>query len=232
MGPAVKRTAVPHPAPYSAAVLEALGRWTEGLRPLLDPFAGTGRVHDLGGDTYGVEIEPEWAAMHPRTEVGDACDLRFPDGFFACVATSPTYGNRFADRHNARDGSLRRGYTHDLRKLTGDPDRQLAVTNTGRYQWGTAYQALHKLAWKEVGRVLRPGGRFVLNVSDHYRNGRIVDVCRWHEGTLRAFGFQLEAIELVPTPRLRLGANRHRVPHEEIQVWAAPVLRAGPPPRK
>lgn len=103
--------APPHPAKFP---IEIIGIFKElllkyGVKPfdmVLDPFAGTGRIHMLRPDfnTIGVEIEPEWALMSPYTTIGNALDL--PDiwtDMFAAIATSPTYGNRMADHHNAQE---------------------------------------------------------------------------------------------------------------------------------
>ena len=90
----------------------------------------------------------------------NAIALPFRDESFDAVVTSPTYGNRFADKHNAKDGSIRRSYTHDL-------GRTLHAENSGSMQWGQAYRDLHVKAWAECFRVVRPGGLFVLNISDH-----------------------------------------------------------------
>jgi hypothetical protein len=100
-----------HPAKFSPEVMEAIGqitrrRITKGCR-VLDGFAGTGRIHQLGEiwgwDTVGVEIEPEWAAMDPRTIVGDATALPFADRSFRAYITSPVYPNRMRDHHNAQE---------------------------------------------------------------------------------------------------------------------------------
>ena len=48
-------------------------------------------------------------------------------------------------------------------------------------QWGDAYRSFHVKAWREAWRVLRPGGRFVLNIKDHIRNGERMPVTDWHE---------------------------------------------------
>lgn len=212
-----------HPAKFSQPILDVIADLTNGQRPLLDPFAGTGRIHQLGGDTWGVEIEPEWATLHPRTVAGDALHLPWRDESFAAVATSCTYGNRLADHHNARDGSVRHSYTHDLRAMVGDPARHLHPNNSGTLKWGPAYRVFHEAAWAEVYRVLQPGGRFVLNVSDHYARRERQQVCAWHRTALASLGFELDEVIEVPTVRLRYGANRERVEAEEVQVWHRPA---------
>jgi len=223
---AVEKRRVVHPAKFSDPLLPVIGDAVRGLRPLLDPFAGTGKIHRLGGDTWGVEIEPEWASLHPRTIVGDALRLPFRDGSFRAVATSPTYGNRLADSHNARDGSVRHSYTHDLRAMTGDPDRQLHPNNSGVLHWGPKYRAFHEAAWREVARVLGGGGVFVCNVSDHIRNRQVQPVCAWHREVIPGLGFDVVDVVDVGTSRLKYGENAERVPSEEVQVyrrWAVPA---------
>ncbi len=227
---------VKHPARFSVALFPHFYRIVEDfvanrytLSPktkILDPFAGTGRIHELEDldelvYTFGIEIEPEWAACDPRTMQGDATRLPWEAQTFDLVITSPTYGNRFADKHQARDGSTRRGYTHDLRAMTGDELRVLAATNTGGFHFGSKqYEALHRLAWAEVWRVLKRKGRFVLNVKNFPRNGKIVNVCQWHVDLLAAdLGFDLLEEIQVPTPGLRYGENRERVDHEMIYVF-------------
>lgn len=61
----------PHPARYTDSIL---GRIAVVLADVsgrvLDPFAGTGRIHELRRpdlETFGVEIEPEWQRWQPRT---------------------------------------------------------------------------------------------------------------------------------------------------------------------
>lgn len=180
--------APPHPAMFSDAVLDAfrelLGEHHDGDgRRLLDPFAGTGRIHELrpDWDTVGVELEPEWACLHPDTIHGDSRQLPFPHDSFDGVATSPAYGNRLADSYNAYDPQARRSYSIDL-------GRPLTAGNGAGLQWGPEYRQLHVAVWTDCVRVLRPGGLLLLNCKDHQRDRRIVSVTGWHVRTLVALG--------------------------------------------
>jgi hypothetical protein len=126
------------------------------------------------------------------------------------IATSPTYGNRFADHHNAKDTSKRRSYTHDLRHSTGDAEYHLSSSNTGLHAFhasGNAYKVLHQLVWAEMTRVAAPGCIFLLNVSDYIHRGVVQPVTLWHLNTLTAMGWQWTWARAVETPRMRHGAN-------------------------
>jgi len=212
-----------HPAKFSDPILweiDELLRYEETARGpigvILDPFAGVGRVHELaraGRVTLGVEIEPEWAATHPRTIVGDALDLPFPNASVDAVVTSPTYGNRMADHHNAQDWSGRITYRHRL----GCP---LHPHNSGQLQWGDRYRNFHLAAWQEVDRVLKPTGLIVLNVSDHIRGGKQIPVAEWHRDTISGMGWQVVNEMKVPTRRMGFGKNRDvRVEYEMIYLF-------------
>lgn len=205
-----------HPAVFSDPILTVIAaEIPEGAR-VLDPFAGTGKIHRVNhAETVGVELEPEWAAMHPKTEQGNALALRFDDESFDVIATSPTYGNRFADHHNAKDGSTRRSYTHDL-------GRALHEDNSGAMQWGHAYRAFHAKAWAEALRVLRPGGLFILNCKDHVRGGRVQRVTAWHLDVLQMLGLRLVWTKDVPVLGMRYGDNRERVDHETVALLEKP----------
>lgn len=203
---------VSHPARYSRELMPVLADAVpvERFRRVLDPFAGTGRIHELPNETVGIEIEPEWADLHPDTLPGSALALPFADCSFDAIVTSPTYGNRLADSHNASDPERRRSYTHDL-------GRQLSADNSGAMQWGGEYRAFHEDAWTEAVRVLRPGGRFVLNIKDHVRNGEVQHVSAWHLSTLM-LEHQLELVEIHPigVRSLRAGANGEARTTEEF----------------
>lgn len=228
-----------HPAKFSQQLMPALAGSLVGCKTVLDPFAGTGRIHELNGmqvdtaenslrgrsaayvitlelETYGVELEPEWAEMHQRTVQGDALHLPFTDASFDAICTSPTYGNRMADHHEARDDSTRNTYRHQL-------GRPLTAGNSGSLQWGDEYRAFHEKAWKEALRVLRPGGRFVLNIKDHIRGGEVMPVTQWHCDTLQRLGLLLAVKKEIKTPGNRLGANGDkRVDHEWVIVFFKP----------
>jgi SAM-dependent methyltransferase len=197
-----------HPAKFSPGIVDVVARLLAGrLDPgarVLDPFAGTGGIHWLQNFldvvTVGIELEPEWAAQHPRTIPGDATRLPFPSSTFAAIITSPAYGNRMADQYDGRDGTRR----HTYRTALGRP---LSPGSGAGLQWGNEYRDLHRAAWAEAHRVLRPGGWLVLNTSDHYRAGVVQPVTAWHLGALGDLGFEQVDAATIETPRNRHGAN-------------------------
>lgn len=203
------------PARYSDALLPVLAGFLEGYERILDPMAGTGSIRLVRPDCELLELEPEWAAIRGAT-VGHATHIPWPDASFDAVVTSPTYGNRMADHHKAKDASRRNTYTHRL-------GRELNPNNTGRMQWGKTYRLQHFLIWEEVRRVLRPGGRFVLNVKDHIRKGKVVPVTRFHRLLLILMGFELISEVRIKTPGLRHGENnKARIDYESVLVFWLP----------
>jgi SAM-dependent methyltransferase len=218
---------VKHPAKFPVVVLNRItavfDEWGWPSRAL-DPFAGVGRVHTLfegrKTESVGVEIEPEWADQHPNNIVGNALHLDFPDAYFDAIITSPCYGNRLADHHDAKDKSHRYSYRHVLGH-TVHPD------SSAKMQWGKRYRAFHEEAWTEALRVLRPDSIFVLNSSNHIRGGEEQLVTEWHVNWFLAHGCCVLDFDTVRTSRLRDGANRDARAHYENVIafrFVAPVL--------
>ena len=205
-----------HPAKYTDSLLPVMAGMLKGRRRILDPFGGTGGAFELekwlpGATVNCVELEPEWAACHPRTTLGSALALPWPDDYFDACCTSPVYGNRMSD--TLLDGYSRITYTSKL-------GRKLHPDNAGALQWGDKYRAFHVAAWTEARRVLQPGGAFVLNIKDHIRSGAVVPVTAWHIDALTALGFRLLRHEQVPTPSMRYGANADkRVEYESVILF-------------
>lgn len=251
------RPVTDHPARFSPQILAAIRRYveTEAMllgRPVrvLDPYAGVGRIHELAGpeaETTGVEIEPEWAACHERTRVGDSTQLarlfrgRISRGrLFDVIATSPDYGNRMADHHDAKDPcsqckglghlgvvstthgqicpkckgrgtSPRKSYRYAL-------GRPLAENNGARRQWGDSYRELHQRVVAQWPKVLPLDGLVLVNMSDHPRGKKMQPVVRWWFDTIEAAGFHVERVDPIVTRRMKHGANRERAPHEHLIV--------------
>ncbi len=232
-----------HPAPFTDVIIERFAhivgeyvaeRETKSVQ-ILDPFAGIGGIHKIPGllgpvsvavETVGVEIEENWANAHPLTLVGDATALPFVDDSFDFVMTSCCYGNRMADHHDAKDDSKRITYRHCY-------GEELQENNAGMMQWTDAkYKTLHRKAWMEARRVLKPDGIFVLNISNHIRKGKIMRVVEWHLATLLDMGLSVEYVERIHTPRMGFGQNGQlRVNHEHIIVMHNSdevLLKSGP----
>lgn len=285
----------PHPAPFPRYVLERLALILRaehrrlqlgGPLKVLDPFAGIGRIHDLPSDiadTVGVELEPEWANQRERTIVGDATAL--PATWtrrFDAVVTSPTFGNRLADHHEAKDACSKCGGTgvdntpdgcadapmfcpvcgaactcgthrknlrahiaacstcaarrckgchgtgltlrHTYRHALGRP---LSANNSGAMGWtgpeGNKYRDLHKAAWVEAFRVVRPGGLILVDAKNHVRQGVEQRVVEWHAQALYDVGFRLAGVDELPAPGIRHGANADkRVLTERIIIGRKP----------
>jgi hypothetical protein len=204
---------VGHPAKYTDVLLPVFAEMVNGHKKILDPFAGTGKIFCLKEwkpdlEIVGLEIEKEWADLDPRMTLGNALHMQWNDDFFDAVITSPTYGNRMAD--TLLDKYKRITYTSVL-------GRKLNPENSGSLQWGKRYRKFHIDAWKEVRRVLRNKGMFVLNIKNHIRDGVEQKVAEWHVETLRLMGFEMEEHRKIETPSMGFGQNREaRVPYESV----------------
>lgn len=211
----------PHPAKYSKPILELLDRVVPAGW-ILDPFAGVGRCFALertGRDwrkVIGIEIEKEWITNHPHHRLGDATHLNawFGPEVFDSVCTSPVYGNRLSDHHEAKDESLRHTYRHYL-------GRPLSDNNAGQvYAWSPTYWDLHSKVWSHCWTVLKPEGMLFLNTKNFVRKGEIVDVTGGHRELLKTLGYAYICEYFVECPGQRHGANRDlRVTHENVSVY-------------
>ena len=204
----------PHPAKFSDEVLAAAAELLDGSRSIFDPMAGVGGIHRIGDflgypvRTLGMEIEHEWAHHHERTFVGNLLApvewiLETIDGPVDAIVTSPTYGNRMADHHDAKDDSKRITYRHRLGK-------KLHPSNSGQLQWGNGYRLFHRAAWERCRELLRWDGRLVVDLRDHVRSGERQLVVDWHFETLISLDFRLVGYSTVETPGMGFGANREK----------------------
>jgi len=216
----------PHPAKFSDVILGCIKPFIlyEDVR-ILDPFAGTGKLKNIINPNclYLNEIESEWAIQGKPANItiGDALFLPYANETFDMLITSPTYSNRMADHHNAKDKSKRNTYTHTL-------GHKLHNQNSGKLQWGDQYKKFHEEAWKECYRVLKKDGIFILNISNHIRNGNEIFVSEWHLEFLEKLGLKLIRHILVGTPRNRNGKHSNlRVLFENIYVLNKTIVLSG-----
>lgn len=214
---------IKHPATYTNSFIPKFAELLIGCENVLDVFGGIGKIalikeHGFIGKVVCNELEQEWAETSPYNvdewHIGDAANMAWAESnSFDAICTSPTYGNRMADHHNAKDGSKRVTYKHFL-------GRDLNEANTGRMQWGNKYREKHLEIYKECARVLKNNGLIIVNVSDHIRKGQVVNVVEWHKEALTSFGMKLINEIKIETPRMGFGQNaKSRVEHECILVF-------------
>jgi hypothetical protein len=250
-----------HPAAFNRKALAAADkRLTErfGTAPakVCDPFCGVGRVHELrarGWVTYGGELESEWAASSPYTIVADALHYPAADGFFDAICTSPAWGNRLADSHDAQErcsacggeGTIERfaiphevdngyelGIAFDPCPKCAGAGRREYVRNTYRHalgrplthgstsgmQFGKRYCWFHADWLVEARRLVKPGGLLIVNVGNHIRAGREIDVVGWWLTVVLHAGFLVRAVDKVPAGKLRHGANHELRVDGEVNI--------------
>jgi hypothetical protein len=213
--------AVKHPAKFSRELYDPIFKaWRDNRAEddngwIVDPFAGVGRIHEIFRDALAIEIEPEWAdqsATLGDTWCGDFFEWE-PDRKISAIVTSPTYGNRMADHHDAQDGSRRNTYRHLL-------GRELTDNNSGAMQWGVEYRAFHIKFLNRAYEILAGGGLLILNVKNHIRKGEEIDLVSWFRKRAVSTGFRFVEEVFVPTRGLRDGANGDlRVAGEYVQVY-------------
>ena len=124
---------------------------------------------------------------------------------FDGVVTSPVYGNRMSDHHNAKDASSRRSYKFDL-------GRDLSPGNAGMlYYWQDEYRELHLEAWDLARNLTRDGGLMFLNVKNFYRTvkGKREEfrVVAGHVQMLKDTGWRVKKIVQVAVPSMKHGEN-------------------------
>jgi len=216
---------VSHPAKFTDALLPIAARMLldAGLTDDaigIDPFAGTGKGCDWFHEhtpwlLYGIELEPEWAAMSEWVEQGDALHLPEPDDHYEFFFTSPAYGNRMADKDMRP--SVAGTYAKSLGRFAGEG-------SSCHLQWGDKYRAFHEQAIAELTRVVKPGGLGLLNMKDHMRGGAKQEVVSWWDHALVAAGWWPLAARRVRCPGNRNGRNgQSRVDYELLLLFRRPV---------
>lgn len=214
---------VRHPAQYSDTVLESFEHLVEKYAlagTWLDPFAGLGiKIDRLPLHMIKSELQFAWARQAAYGMIrADSQSLPFPDDVFDGIVTSPVYGNRLSDKHNARDGSKRITYRHFLDEV----GEVLDLRNAGGLQFGGSsrqselYLDLHAAVYAECWRVTRTDGYFMLNVSDHIRQDRRIGAVSAHRGLMANAGWHLIGADLVKTPRMRMGRNHTKRVQAEV----------------
>ena len=129
-----------HPCPFTDEVLDLIGA-----------VSGGPATHSSSTPSPAPDASTSWRTLRSAwssspsgqrcrggdTVVGDARALPFADASFHAIATSPCFGNRMADHHEARDPSVRHTYRHRL-------GRPLSEGSAGALQWGPAYREFHE----------------------------------------------------------------------------------------
>lgn len=216
-----------HPAKFSPEILNVIAEVIEEERPgkklrIIDPMAGVGGVHHLrnfGHKTIGYEIEPEWAKQSAGTVTANIFHIRRgKQKRFNCMVVSTCYGNRYADKHNAKDKSTRHSYKHDLGRM---PTQGSSAT----MQWGKEFRKFHR-RWirRMLDHWLAPKALIILNISNHIRDHEEMFVSEWFTKLLIKNDCRLlQIIPVKDTKRMKKGENRDaRTDREFVLVFEAP----------
>lgn len=221
-------TTITHPAVYSERFIPIFAEIAKkyDAKTVLDPFGGVGnigKIKDYGfeGKVIANELEAEWSAFHESNKVdesitGDARKMpSIESDSIDAVITSPTYGNRLADRRiTAKVDNLT--YANSL-------GRELTSGNSGRMHYGPKYKQLHNEVYKELYRVVKPGGIAVINMKDFISKGKVVPVTDFHINAMLNAGFELLYRDKVKTTGLATGKiKRPKVESEDIIVFEKP----------
>ena len=213
-----------HPCTYSKQLHPHLRQLLAGAHRALDPFAGIGTFHQLLPEScegVGVEIEPEWAAQHPNTVLGDSHYLiaMFGLNAFDTVVSSPVYPNGCADNFRPADTSRR--YTYRA-ALGGRPLTEGSTAGVGR-GLNRKHNEMHTAIAQQIVGVLQPDGRLIWNVKDVIAAGQIVPVVQWWADLWATLGLRpIDRID-IPCPGIRHGTNRAaRVDTEAVLVYRKP----------
>ena len=221
-----KENNISHPAKFNNSFIPIFADLLKEKKNVLDPFGGTGKIAQIKnfgfqGIVYCNEIEPEWVnSSQEQVDFWTVCDAEqlsmYDDNFFESICTSPTYGNRMADTFKLPAKESKRKYITYMHML----GRKLNHNNTGSMQWGDNYKKKHVKIYQELFRILKLNGIFVLNIANHIRNGKEIEVSEWTKNTLINLNFELINEMKIPTKKMKFGANRNlRVPYEYIFVF-------------
>jgi len=247
----VKRLGKIHPATYPKTIQKTMAAIAYELKvtDILDIFAGIGNIGKLKeygytGNIRASEIEPKWGgestkSLHKargvdESYIGDSRKLPIADESVQAIFTSPTYGNMMAARSPSRIDTYQ--------ALAGG---KLKKGNTGGEVWGPEYEKLHREAYDEAYRIVKPGGFFVLNMKDKPvsavdaknnwipKRGSTVEVrdnvmkaTDWHIRALEDAGF--EYIETITVEEAKAGSatqlylRRYTTGTENIVVMGKP----------
>lgn len=210
-----------NPAKFTNSILDVIvKKLTEfECQYILDPFAGSGKIGLIKAYVPCVvhcnDIENGWKEEYPvdKWYHQDAQFLNTEGFLYDAIITSPTYGNRMADHHNAKDASKRITYTHRY-------GSKLTEGNTGVLHFGSKYQEKHIAIFRHLLTLLKEGSIVMVNVSDFIRKGQVVGVVAWWKEMLEGLGLDFIEEVCIETPRMRFGANSEkRVDRESLLIF-------------